>query len=152
MGMALLGTSVGGAFIRALTPYLLELELGSRALGWRGSVALMSVGIWFVALPMFLWIVKDVDGSEPDAARKEDGDADFAAVLRSRTFWMLGAAVVLIGFVDQAMSQHFVLFLDKDVGLGLAAAAELRPSRPSSASAAKSGLAGCTTSCRSEGS
>ena len=30
---------------------------------------------------------------------------------------------MLIGFVDQAMAQHFVLFLDKDVELGLAAAA-----------------------------
>lgn len=122
IGIALLGTSVGGAFIRALTPQLLNLEIGSRALGWRGSVALMSAGVWFVALPTFLWIVRG-DLSQPGTAADPKADGDFSDVFRSHTFWMLGVAVLLIGFVDQAIAQHFVLFLDKDVGLGLAAAA-----------------------------
>ncbi len=122
MGMALLGTSVGGAFIRALTPQLLNLEIGSRTLGWRGSVALMSAGVWFVALPTFLWIVRG-DLSQPASVPDPKADGDFSDVLRTPTFWMLGLAVLLIGFVDQAVAQHFVLFLDKDVGLGLAAAA-----------------------------
>ena len=122
MGMALLGTSVGGALIRALTPYLIKLEIGSLTLGWRGSMAFMSLGIWLVALPAFLWIVREEEAPlEPVPAPKTDGD--FAQVLRSRTFWMLGLAVVLIGFVDQGVAQHFVLYLDKDVELGLKTAA-----------------------------
>lgn len=115
MGVALLGTSVGGAFIRAITPALAD------TFGWRGAVAVMSGGIWLVALPFFLWLVKEDE--RPDIALHTPAEGEFAAVLRNRTFWMLGCAVVLIGFVDQAMAQHFVLYLDRDVGLGLALAA-----------------------------
>ena len=115
IGIALLGTSVGGAVIRAITPWL------AASFGWRGAVALMSGGIWLVALPLFFWIVRDED--QPDAAPQAANMVDMSAVLRNRSFWMLGLAVMLIGFVDQAMSQHFVLYLDKDIGLGLAVAA-----------------------------
>lgn len=115
MGLALLGTSVGGALIRAITPSL------AASFGWRGAVAVASCGIWLVALPFFLWLVKEEE--KPEVALPTPGKDDLAAVLRNRTFWMLGLGVVLIGFVDQAMSQHFVLYLDKDVGLGLALAA-----------------------------
>ena len=115
MGMALLGTSVGGSLIRAITPNLAD------TFGWRGAVAVMSGGIWLIALPLFLWLVKEDE--QPDPAKQRADAGDLSAVLRNRTFWMLGLAVVLIGFVDQAMSQHFVLYLDKDVGLGLAVAA-----------------------------
>lgn len=116
MGMALLGTSVGGALIRAITPQL------SAAFGWRGAVAVMSIGIWFIALPLFLWIVGDQD-EQPEAAPVKAEAADMSAVFATRTFWMLALAVMCIGFADQAMSQHFVLYLDKDVGLGLELAA-----------------------------
>lgn len=116
IGMALLGTSVGGALIRALTPYL------AAQFGWRAAVAVMSAGIWFIALPLFLWIVGEED-EQPEAVLQRDEAADMSAVLRTRTFWMLAVAVMCIGFADQAMSQHFVLYLDKDVGLGLELAA-----------------------------
>jgi len=115
IGVALLGTSVGGAAIRAITPFL------AASFGWRGAVAVMSGGVWLVALPLFFWIVRDEGPT--DAAPLAAEIVDMSAVLRNRSFWILGLAVVLIGFVDQAMSQHFVLYLDKDVGLGLAAAA-----------------------------
>jgi len=116
MGMALLGTSVGGALIRAITPDLAE------RFGWRGAVAVMSSGIWLIAIPVFLTLVR----GEAEKPEEPAGDADMsemAAVWRSRSFWMLAVAVVLIGFVDQGISQHFVLFLDKDAGLGLELAA-----------------------------
>ena len=117
MGLALLGTSVGGALIRPFTPQL------AAAFGWRGAVAVMSVGIFFIALPLFLWLVKDEDGKDDNVSVASKRDAELAAVLRNRTFWMLAGAVICIGFADQAMSQHFVLYLDKDVGLGLELAA-----------------------------
>lgn len=115
VGAALLGASVGGTLTPTLTRYLAE------TFGWREAAALMSAGIWLIALPAFLWIVKDEDFEEAEARR---GDSSgFSTVWKQRSFWMLAAAVVLIGFVDQAMSQHFVLYLNKDVGLGLAVAA-----------------------------
>ncbi len=115
VGAALLGTSVGGTVTPMLARYLIN------AFGWREAAALMSAGIWLIALPVFLWIVKDEDFEEAEDLSSES--RDFSTVLRQRSFWMLAAAVLLIGFVDQAMSQHFVLYLDKDVGLGLAVAA-----------------------------
>jgi len=115
VGAALLGTSVGGTVTPMLARYLID------AFGWREAAALMSAGIWLIALPVFLWIVKDEDFEEAEDLSGES--RDFSTVLRQRSFWMLAAAVLLIGFVDQAMSQHFVLYLDKDVGLGLAVAA-----------------------------
>ena len=115
VGAALLGANVGGTLTPTLTRYLAE------TFGWREAAALMSAGIWLIALPAFLWIVKDEDFEEAEARR---GDSSgFSTVWKQRSFWMLAAAVVLIGFVDQAMSQHFVLYLNKDVGLGLAVAA-----------------------------
>lgn len=115
MGAALLGTSVGGTLTPMLARYLIE------TLGWREAAALMSAGIWLIALPAFLWVVKDEDFEQ---AQEQSGDSgDFSTILRQRSFWMLVAAVLLIGFVDQAMSQNFVLYLEKDVGLSFAAAA-----------------------------
>lgn len=49
---------------------------------------------------------------------------DLREVLRSRSFWMMGLAVALIGFVDQGLTQHTVLYLDKDLGLGRSLAAQ----------------------------
>ena len=94
------------------------------------TVALLSIGIWVIALPAFLWIVKEPVGdgvrSTDEAERPLSGRAEqlaraemgFPTAIRSRSFWMIGLAVLLIGFVDQAMGQHLVLYLDRDVGLG----------------------------------
>ena len=69
MGMALLGTCVGGALIRAITPNL------AASFGWRGAVAVMSSGIWLIALPLFLWLVREDD--QPDTANERAYVGDF---------------------------------------------------------------------------
>ncbi len=125
IGTAMLGTSVAGTFTPVLTRYLIDLY------GWRMAVALLSVGIWVVALPFFLWIVRDTEpesaavagAATDDPTAPQLGGLDFSEILRTRTFWMIGLAVWLIGFVDQSLGQHLVLYLDKDVGLGLTTAA-----------------------------
>jgi MFS family permease len=128
IGAALLGTSVAGTFTPVLARALIEQY------GWRMTVALLSVGIWTIALPTFLAIVKDAEkesaGPEPEVAlppaRAEQlaaAEMEFSEVVRSRSFWMIGLALMLIGFVDQAMGQHLVLYLERDVGLGLSVAA-----------------------------
>ncbi len=128
IGAALLGTSVAGSFTPILASELIDIY------GWRMTVALLSIGIWLVALPAFLWIVREPTagvtraegaGPLPQASdpRLVAAEMDFAAVLRSRSLWLIGLAVMLIGLVDQAMGQHLVLYLDKDVGLGRSAAA-----------------------------
>lgn len=128
VGAALLGTSVAGTFTPVLANALIDLY------GWRMTVALLSIGIWVVALPTFLWIVKDSRAEDTQTqtdtplpcARADQlaaAEMDFSDVIRSRSFWMIALAVMLIGFVDQAMGQHLVLYLDRDVGLGRAVAA-----------------------------
>ena len=121
IGAALLGTSVAGTFTPPLATWLIGIY------GWRMTVALLSIGIWTVALPVFLRIVKEPQGTEIAdeglansslrTKREESAAAeiDFSDVLRSRSFWMIGLAVSLIGFVDQSMGQHLMLYLIQDV-------------------------------------
>jgi MFS family permease len=131
IGATMLGTSVAGTFTPVLTSVLIDLY------GWRMAVALESVGIWLVALPAFLWMVTESESgparvrtpaafvaqaASPPAADPAAGLA-FSEILRTRTFWYVGLAVWLIGFVDQSMGQHLVLYLDRDVGLGRSVAA-----------------------------
>jgi predicted MFS family arabinose efflux permease len=121
IGAALLGTSVAGIFTPPLATWLIGIY------GWRMTVALLSIGIWTVALPVFLRIVKEPQDAEIEGAGPADSSSqtkreesaaaaiDFSDVLRSRSFWMIGLAVSLIGFVDQSMGQHLMLYLIEDV-------------------------------------
>ena len=128
IGAALLGTSVAGTFTPVLATALTDRY------GWRMTVALLSIGIWVVALPTFLWIIEDSRGDDRQTetdprmpfARADQlaaAEMEFSDVIRSRSFWMIGLAVMLIGFVDQSMGQHLMLYLDRDVGLGPTVAA-----------------------------
>ncbi len=130
IGAALLGTAVAGTF----TPRLATMLVGPY--GWREALAFLSVGIWVVALPTFLWIVKDLEQDEPQVESDARSPAvmpeqlaaagmNFNDVIRSRSFWMIGLAVMLIGFVDQSVGQHMVMYLDRDVGLGPVVAANV---------------------------
>ena len=107
IGSALLGTSVAGTFTPPLATWL--------------------IGIWTVALPVFLRIVKESEDAEIEGSGSADSslqtkreesaaaEIDFSDVLRSRSFWMIGLAVCLIGFVDQSLGQHLMLYLIQEV-------------------------------------
>lgn len=115
VGTALLGTSVAGTLTPVLTDSLIEV------MGWRNAVATMSAGIWFIALPAFLTIVRNEP--EEEKSKTEDGTETLTNLLMNHSFWLLGIAVLLIGFVDQAIVQHLVLYIDKDLGFGRSTAA-----------------------------
>ncbi|MDP6605197.1 MAG: MFS transporter [Dehalococcoidia bacterium] len=129
IGAALLGTSVAGSF----TPLLATAMIA--AYGWRMTVALLSSGIWLVAIPVFLWIVKEPDAADAAATAGAGprpqppnnplapAEMDFSAVLRSRSFWLVALAVMLIGLADQSMGQHLMLYLERDVGFARSIAA-----------------------------
>jgi MFS family permease len=124
LGLALLGTAgVGPSLTFVLEPLINEY-------GWRMSVAFLSGGIWFIALPIFLFFARE---NPKDLGLKTEGmsDAqssnikdlpkhfsDFAATVKKQTFIAMSIGVFLIGFVDQGLLQHTVEFLDKDAGLG----------------------------------
>jgi len=122
VGLALTGASVGGMVFPVLTVTLIE------SVGWRGAMASLSLFIWLVALPIYLWKAKEepsvsdvgpeVDGSPGggtgarDAARAAPPSAQrLTAVCRTRRFWTISAALLLVAAADAAMVQHTPLLL-----------------------------------------
>ncbi len=124
MGVALLGTSAAGS----VTP-LLANALMNR-FGWRETLALLSLGVWFIVVPLVARKTKEGPPSEGGswegssrAASWRSARGEVAALLTSRSLWLIGLAVSCIGFVDQALIQHTALYVDKDLKLGRLAAA-----------------------------
>ncbi|MBL4603387.1 MAG: MFS transporter [Emcibacteraceae bacterium] len=122
LGFALLGTSAAGATLTfVMEPLLIKY-------GWRITVAILSAGIWFFALPLFLFIARespDDIGVKTEGIKNITNDKNlpaeflnFAKAVKGKTFIAIGIGVFLIGFVDQGMLQHTVEYIDKDVGLG----------------------------------
>jgi nitrate/nitrite transporter NarK len=118
MGIALLGPSVGAMIV----PFAITYLIG--AYGWRAATALMSSGIWLVALPMMIFLLTDksFEGTGPQDGTNPHKPSvltwkivrDF---IRLGRFWLISAAVFAAAFVDQAMIQHQVLYLEFDLGL-----------------------------------
>lgn len=124
LGLALLGTSIAGSTLTFILEPLLN------AYGWRVAVAILSAGIWLIALPTFMIITREYPDDMglktegvSDKARSAIKDLpphffDFAGTIKGTTFIAMSIGVFLIGFVDQGLLQHTVEFLDKDAGLG----------------------------------
>lgn len=124
LGLALMGTSIAGSTLTFVLEPLLD------AYGWRVAVAILSAGIWFIALPIFMIIAREYPD---DMGLKTEGVSDkaksaikdlpahffdFVGTVKGTTFIAMSIGVFLIGFVDQGLLQHTVEFLDKDAGLG----------------------------------
>jgi MFS family permease len=128
MGFALLGAALGAAVVPIVIRILID------AYGWRIATALMSTGIWVVALPILIFFYRG-RSAEHEAQRVLDGEGDVAAkkaaaaveaalgrkevlgLMRGVPFWLIFAAVFSAAFVDQAFIQHQVLFLEVDLGM-----------------------------------
>ncbi len=126
MGFALLGTSVGSVIVPLIISALIA------TFGWRSGMAAMSLGVWFVAIPMlflpfFSRGMRDKNTTaafanpNPDqrAQRKAENAAARTAsraalreLMRGRSFWLIAGAVYLVALVDQAFIQHQVLIFD----------------------------------------
>ncbi|MDH5345573.1 MAG: MFS transporter, partial [Gammaproteobacteria bacterium] len=119
MGIAMLSTGIGQVIVPFAATFLIA------AYGWRVAAALLSTGIWAVALPLMVFYLNDrsfEDEADPGARESRklavfDGSVASAFAGR-REFWLIGFAVFAAGFVDQAFSQHLVLYLQEDLGLG----------------------------------
>ena len=132
LGVMMMGSSVAGIVIPFVAVPLIETQ------GWRAAFAFLSVGIWVVGLPLFLLVVRETPSaeevarergespSEPaptDFHREPETTASLASVTALPVFWVIILAIFLTSFVDQSLNQHFILFLDRDLGLGAALAA-----------------------------
>ncbi|MDA0994860.1 MAG: MFS transporter [Proteobacteria bacterium] len=118
MGIAMLGTSVGGVIVPLVITWLIETY------GWRVGSALLSAGVWIVALPLMVFFLTD---ESFESAEAKDTLAPHEPAALSRVvvselamqpqFWLIALAVFAAGFVDQAFIQHQVLYLKDDLGM-----------------------------------
>mgnify|MGYP000253517388 FL=1 len=117
LGMALVGTSLAGA----VTPFMFGFL--KDAYGWREAVAFLSLGIWFIALPFYLFSVKsEVGGSieqqtDTYTPKIPDDAVSINNFIRGRNFWLIVLGLPLIAMVDMGISQHYVLYMSEDIGL-----------------------------------
>ena len=134
LGLALAGISVGGAVFPLLAAPLIE------AFGWRQAMASMSVFIWLVALPLYLWKARETPTAEElalerlavpmlgawtggDRAPGPGSPVAPAKDTASPAFWRIAAALLLIGVADMAVIQHMPMLLEIEAGFGADAAA-----------------------------
>jgi len=118
MGIAMLGTSVGSIIVPVTITALIA------AYGWRSATALMSTGVWLLALPLMIFVLTD---KSFESMENKDGHSGhksaaltwvFARELMGQgRFWLIAAGVFAAAFVDQAFIQHQVLYLEVDLGM-----------------------------------
>jgi MFS family permease len=119
LGIILSGTSVAGMILPILMVPLMV------TIGWRPAMAVLSCGIWLVALPA--WLILTRKGSLIDSRlRKQSFSATKTGMWNhikklsvTRDFWFIFIGVFLIMGVDQSLIQNQVLFLQSEKGLNL---------------------------------
>lgn len=124
VGLTLVGASVAGAIVPVIATPVIE------AMGWRAAFGIMTLGIWFIALPVYLVFCKDrpedvghiAPGTDAATENRSDVETSLAPVFREPRFWLITAGLFLVGFVDQALNQHTPIFLEKDLGFSRRAA------------------------------
>lgn len=122
LGLALTGTTFAGVAI----PAIITLLLGE--FHWQFAIAVLSLGTWFIGLPLFWWVTRNLPPVAASSAyvRGERGGRTrvLKALIRKRDFWFVAAGIFLVGMVDMGIGQHQVLYLQNDRGLspGLVAA------------------------------
>jgi len=136
MGMALLGTAIGGLALPAVT-------WGLETWGWRAvanlsGVLILGLGLPAVQLirrrPQDMGLLPDdrsADEEAAAAAAREDGAAGtpiapaFTAkqALRTRAFWFISLAHTASVLVVSVIQVHFVVYVTGDLGMSLSLAA-----------------------------
>ncbi len=126
VGVAVIGTSVGGVVFPVLCAWMIE------EWGWRIAFGTLSLGVFVVAVPAFLLLANDnpsnedilpelsMDKARPANTAQLEGahtTDDFAGILRTPMFWCITIGIVLIAGVDQGLYQHTMLYLTEHAGL-----------------------------------
>jgi len=111
MGVAMLGTSIGSIAVPIIATALIE------AWGWRAGVALLSAGVWFVALPLMVCYLNDKSLADDTHSPAPVNWGVIGKLVGDRRTWIIFFAVFAAGFVDQSLIQHQVLYLREDLGI-----------------------------------
>lgn len=129
IGILLTGTSFGGVLIPLSAAPLIE------NFGWRTAMLILSLVIWFVLLPMIIFLVKDrpsdigllpdgdvIEASNPLSAsnpQNQDGLTLFEA-MKTPLFWIFALCAMLIFYPIFVTSQQFILYLQSEkIGLSV---------------------------------
>lgn len=122
IGITMLGAGVAGT----VTP--LAAEIMQAQMGWRMTIILMSLGIWFLFIPTFLFFsrstpeefglsAEEIDPGKIPLKPNTEGQPGIRDVIRMRSFWIFVAANFLIGIAEQGMQQHQKIFLQNELML-----------------------------------
>lgn len=113
-GVSGIGASAGAVLIPFIIGGLIHLY------EWRIAMALLSLGVWLITLPMFLLFVKDDPPTGHSSLNKFSstaGDEQLRTFLSQPVFWYIAISLLFVAAVDQGIIQHTVLFLEVDVGI-----------------------------------
>jgi len=119
LGIVLSGTSVAGMVLPPLMALLMK------TVGWRIATAILSCGVWLIALPAWFFLLRQgspfaerLQRDSSSAARSGMWD-HFKTLAATRDFWFIFIGAFLASTVDQALIQNQVLFLQSEKGLNL---------------------------------
>ena len=127
VGMALAGGSIGGIIFSVLVERLIE------AFEWRMAFALMSLGLWVVALPLYLLKARETpeytDVKQELPLQFSSGkvqaipvpiriNSEIGRLLRLPQFWVILLCLFVTGAIDAGVFQHTALFLGREAGFG----------------------------------
>lgn len=116
MGVAMLSAAIGSIIVPLTIRVLID------EFGWRIAIALMSLGVWLIALPMLIFYLSDESFESVDAAAERLAAKPTVLhwgpvfeLMKKAQFWLIGIAVLIAALVDQAFQQHSVLYLEVDL-------------------------------------
>ena len=120
MGIVLTATSTGGVVMPWIWAPLLEAGWN-----WRTIIAMMSIGPFLIAVP--LWIIFVALSKKIGPAitaptlvqNKLSTWEHFKLISRDRNFWLIAIGIFLVSAVDQAVQQNTVQFLIHNKGMNI---------------------------------
>jgi MFS family permease len=119
LGIVLAGTSTAGMIVPLIMAPLMQ------SIGWRQTMMVLSLGIWVVAIPA--WLILMRKGARLAESLRSPGNrhtpsdmwAHFKSLSVTRNFWFIFIGIFLVSAVDQGLLQNQVLFLRDEKGLDL---------------------------------
>lgn len=120
MGIVLTATSTGGVVMPWIWAPLLEAGWN-----WRTIIAMMSIGPFLIAVPLWVIFVALSKKAGPvikaptPIQNKLSTWEHFRFISQDRNFWLIALGIFLVSAVDQAVQQNTVQFLIKNKGMNI---------------------------------
>jgi len=115
---------MGATFVGIGIPLLLATLIES--FGWRITMASLSMGVWFITLPIIIFgldesklVPSDKEQSSKQDAEKTNLMKSFVNLAKEKRFWLIIIAITTVATVDQGLIQHTNLYLELDVGFDM---------------------------------